>query len=113
MTTTMTPPRSRPTMPQARGEFEAALGARFREVRKRQKVWLVPLAKALGCSVNTIRWHEYGARMLRADLLVRAAEFMNVPHEDLIGTKVGDRLKVYQPMPQANDEGEKRHEANP
>jgi hypothetical protein len=51
--------------------------------------------------------------MLRADLLVRAAEFMNVPHEDLIGTKVGDRLKVYQPMPQANDEGEKRHEANP
>ncbi|CAB4130394.1 HTH_XRE domain containing protein [uncultured Caudovirales phage] len=54
------------------------MGALFRAERRRNRVWLKDMAKALGVSVNTIRWHENGARMMRSDLLVRAAEIMGV-----------------------------------
>lgn len=67
-----------------RGEIEAALGAQFRTVRRRQKVWLKELSRRLECSVNTIRWHEAGARMMRADMLVRAAEVIGVQPQELM-----------------------------
>lgn len=67
-----------------RGEIEAALGEQFRVVRRRQKVWLKDLSNRLDCSVNTIRWHEAGARMMRADMLVRAAEIIGVPPQELM-----------------------------
>lgn len=67
-----------------RGEIEAALGAQFRTVRRRQKVWLKELSRRLDCSVNTIRWHEAGARMMRADMLVRAAEIIGVQPQELM-----------------------------
>lgn len=67
-----------------RGDIEAALGAQFRTVRRRQKVWLKELSRRLDCSVNTIRWHEAGARMMRADMLVRAAEIIGVPPHELM-----------------------------
>lgn len=67
-----------------RGEIEAALGAQFRSVRRRQRVWLKELSRRLDCSVNTIRWHEAGARMMRADMLVRAAEIIGVPPQELM-----------------------------
>lgn len=64
------------TRPEARGPLEAALGARFRAVRKAHKVTLHDLANGLGCSVNTVRWHEAGARMMRTDDIVRAADII-------------------------------------
>lgn len=66
------------TRPEAASAENAALGARFREVRRARKVYLRPLAEALGCSINSIRWMEAGARMMRADQLVKAAHIMGV-----------------------------------
>lgn len=74
----------RSATPVARGEMEAGIGARFREIRKSCKVSLKPLAEHLECSVNTVRWHEAGARMMRADLIVRAAQFMKVNPQELL-----------------------------
>ena len=74
----------RSATPVARGEMEAGIGARFREIRKICKVSLKPLAEHLECSVNTVRWHEAGARMMRADLIVRAAQFMKVNPQELL-----------------------------
>jgi transcriptional regulator with XRE-family HTH domain len=75
------------TKPTPKGDIEVALGEQFRSVRRRQKVWLRDLALKLDCSVNTVRWHEAGARMMRADVLVRAAELMGVPPEELMQTR--------------------------
>lgn len=72
------------TKPQPKGDVEIALGEQFRTVRRRQKVWLRDLAAKLECSVNTVRWHEAGARMMRAEMIVKAAEFMGVQPEELI-----------------------------
>lgn len=72
------------TRPKARGDIEAALGERFREVRRSHRVWLKDLAARLECSVNTIRWHEAGARSMRADMLVRAAQVIGVPPSELM-----------------------------
>lgn len=73
------------TIPTPKGDFHAALGERFKAVRRGRKVWLRDLAKELGVSVNTIRWHESGARMLRVDLLVKAADHMGVEPGELLG----------------------------
>lgn len=67
-----------------RGDIEAALGAQFRDVRRRQKVWLKELSRSLGCSVNSIRWHEAGARSMRVEMLVRAAQVIGVHPRELI-----------------------------
>lgn len=72
------------TTPIPKGDFERELGERFRAVRRARKVWLRPLADALGVSVNTIRWHESGARMMRADTIVKAAEIIGVEPGDLL-----------------------------
>lgn len=74
------------TKPIAAGPVEQALGDRFREVRKRQKIRLLDLSEGLGCSVNTIRWHEAGARMLRTDDLVRCADIMGIDVSMLTNT---------------------------
>lgn len=78
------------TKPIPAGDVEQALGQRFREVRKRQKVRLVDLASGLQCSINTIRWMEAGARMLRTDDLVRAARIMGVDPAELTSITVND-----------------------
>lgn len=67
-----------------RGDLEQRMGERFKDVRRSRKVWLAPLAEALGVSINTIRWHEAGARPMRSDLIVRAAEVIGVPAGDLL-----------------------------
>jgi transcriptional regulator with XRE-family HTH domain len=72
------------TKPQPKGEVEMALGEQFRAVRRRQKVWLRDLAAKLECSVNTVRWHEAGARMMRADMIIKSAEFMGVSADELM-----------------------------
>ena len=75
------------TISVAVGTEEAALGAQFRAVRRRQRCYLQPLAAHLGCSINTVRWHEAGARMMRTDMLARAAAFMGVETSELVNTQ--------------------------
>lgn len=72
------------TIPAPKGELEAALGAQFRETRRGREIWLRDLSKKLGVSVNTVRWHEAGARMMRTDLVVRAAAIIGVSPSQLI-----------------------------
>jgi|688.fasta_scaffold17039_8 hypothetical protein len=75
------------TIPTSKGDLEAALGAQFRDTRRANQVWLRDLSKKLGVSVNTVRWHEAGARMMRTDLIVRAAEIIGVPASELVVLK--------------------------
>jgi transcriptional regulator with XRE-family HTH domain len=49
------------------------------------------LSRALNCSVNTIRWHEAGARMMRADMIVRAAAVMGVTPDELLIQQVAEQ----------------------
>lgn len=72
------------TKPNPKGDLEAKLGAQFRDTRRARGVWLRPLSKLLGVSVNTVRWHEAGARMMRTDDIVRAAEIIGVSPADLV-----------------------------
>lgn len=74
------------TVPTPKGDLEALLGVAFRNARRSRAVWLRDLAKVLGVSVNTIRWHESGARMMRTDLLVKAAQHLNVEPSVLLGS---------------------------
>ena len=78
------------TVPVASSPENAALGARFKAVRRQHKVWLKPLAEALGCSLNTIRWHEAGARMMRLDDIVKAAGVMGVDPAELVKPQEGE-----------------------
>lgn len=73
------------TTPTPKGELQARLGERFRTVRRARGVWLRDMASVLRCSVNTIRWHENGARMFRADAIVEAAKHLQVPAAVLLG----------------------------
>lgn len=72
------------TIPSPKGELEVALGAQFRETRRSREIWLRDLSKRLGVSVNTLRWHEAGARMMRVDQLVKAAAIIGVRPIELI-----------------------------
>lgn len=85
------------TKPHPKGELELNLGGKFREVRRSKRVWLRDLADKLGVSVNTIRWHESGSRMLRSDLLIRAANAMEVDPCVLINPD-NDQVCVEQSM---------------
>ena len=53
-----------------------ALGARLRVEREAHGISLEDFARAMGGSINTIRWHEAGSRMLRGDDLVQAARIL-------------------------------------
>jgi transcriptional regulator with XRE-family HTH domain len=80
----------------------AKLGARFQAARNRygSKVTLTELSKKLGVSVNTLRWHEAGARMLRADQIHEAAGIMGIPPGELLtvldeDVARGERFAMY------------------
>lgn len=73
------------TTPTPKGDLEERLGERFRAVRRSRGVWLREMATALKCSVNTVRWHERGARMFRADAIVEAAVYLKVKPSVLLG----------------------------
>lgn len=72
------------TKPIPRGDLEVALGRRFRSVRRASGVRQIDVAKRLGLSINTVRWHEAGARLLRVDELMRAAEIIGCDPVNLI-----------------------------
>ncbi|CAB4122275.1 HTH_XRE domain containing protein [uncultured Caudovirales phage] len=71
--------------PTSKGELELQIGTAFSEVRRKHNFWLRNLAAELGVCVNTIRWHESGARMMRADIVVKAAQIMGVKVGTLLG----------------------------
>lgn len=73
------------TKPEARGALEERIGSAFRSARVEAGISLMDMANALGCSINTVRWHEAGARLFRADDIVRAASIMDVPPDTLLG----------------------------
>jgi transcriptional regulator with XRE-family HTH domain len=73
------------TTPIPKGELQARLGERFRTVRRSRGIWLRDMAAKLRCSVNTVRWHESGARMLRVDTIVEAAKLLDVNPSVLLG----------------------------
>lgn len=68
----------------AAGPLEAELGAIFRLRRKTACVTLAQLAAELSCSINTIRFHEAGERIMRADQIVRAAGIFGCQHSELM-----------------------------
>lgn len=78
------------TTPTPKDENAAALGSRFRSVRESRHVKLKDLATHLGTTINTIRWHEAGATLMRLDMLVAAAEFIGVTLHDLTTLEDGE-----------------------
>jgi transcriptional regulator with XRE-family HTH domain len=74
-------------MPQPlKADERKVIGGKFKAVRRRQRCWLAELARELGCSINTIRWHEMGIRMMRADMIIAAAKAMRVQPAELLPT---------------------------
>jgi transcriptional regulator with XRE-family HTH domain len=72
------------TKPVAKNIDAAALGARLRIEREAHGITLSDLALALGVSINTIRWHESGARMMRSDEVAMAAKVLRLDAGDLM-----------------------------
>ncbi len=66
------------------GKKEADAGKRLRELRRSLKISQATMATELGCSINTLRWHEGGARIFRADRLGKAAKILSCRIEELL-----------------------------
>lgn len=79
------------TTPKAKSDVARALGARLRIEREAQGLNLHDLAQGAGVSINTIRWHEAGSRMLRADDLVSIAVLLNMDAQALMVPHDADR----------------------
>lgn len=75
---------SGPTIPVARSPEAARLGDAFRAMRKARGLSLTDMAKALQCSINTVRWHEAGATLFRADMMERAAGHLQCTVDELM-----------------------------
>lgn len=80
------------TRPEPKGEIELELGRRFRREREEASITLADMAAKLRVSINTVRWHEAGARCLRADDVVRAAGFMGCEPSHLVQDRPVEEL---------------------
>lgn len=69
---------ARQTRPKARNPQLLAIGTRLRIEREAQGISLNDLCVAIGCAINTVRWHEAGSRMMRADQIVRCATVLRL-----------------------------------
>lgn len=78
------------TRPVPASDDHAIIGRKMREKRVAANVSVMKLARALNVSVNTVRWHEAGARLLRADDLVIAASVLGCKPSDLIDPENAD-----------------------
>jgi len=67
-----------------------ALGLRFRRYRKIAGHTLATLKKATGLHVNTIRQHEGGFCLLRADALIATAHEFEIDAAELIRLEESD-----------------------
>lgn len=72
------------TVPQSASDLHSKLGGLFRDKRRAAGVSQEDMIAHLGCSINKLRWHEAGARCLRADDIVRAAELLRCEPGELI-----------------------------
>lgn len=104
------------TVPKRAGEVEACLGATFRAERKARGVSQGRIAKGLGVSINTVRWHEAGARSMRLADIVRAACIIGCRPEALILARsaakpspaAGRRAKRAKTAPKPDEESNER-----
>lgn len=69
---------SRATKPVSKGPHAAAIGARLRVEREAHPISLEDFAQAVGMSINKVRWHEAGSRLLRADELAVCARILKL-----------------------------------
>lgn len=65
------------------GEAEAAIGKRFKEARDNAGFTLRALAEAIDVSVNTIRWHEVGSRVMPTEACLKAARLFKVDAHEI------------------------------
>lgn len=72
------------TKPKPKNAFAKSLGARLRVEREAQGITLGDLASALGVAINTVRWHEAGSRLMRADELAAAAKWLRLDPPSLL-----------------------------
>jgi DNA-binding transcriptional regulator YiaG len=70
----------------AQDEQSAQLGRLHRALRERRGMTLQTYSHLLGCCAMTVRAHEAGTRMLRADQIVQAARVLRVKPRKLIET---------------------------
>ena len=98
------------TKPVPKTSLEVSLGAHFRKVRKEREFTLDTLRKALGVSVNTLRWHEAGARSMRLNDVVRAVQIMQAGNLPLVPDAV---IKPYAPPPPPPEEPETPESTTP
>lgn len=76
-------PRAEPAM-QPQDELCRRLGARFRQYREAAGLGLRPFATKVGLTYPTIRRHEAGNMMLRANVLIECAAVLGVEPGDLL-----------------------------
>lgn len=72
------------TIPVAKGDLEAAIGAAFKAARVAKGLSLLDTCKALGVSQNTVRWHEAGHTIMGPEPLFAAGTLFDVD-PDTIG----------------------------
>lgn len=76
--------RARRFAPVASSDANRVIGEAFRVARERKRVSLLNLSREIDCSVNMLRWHEAGARMLRVDLVYAAARALDADLRTLL-----------------------------
>lgn len=67
------------TTPTPSSEENAALGRLMRQCREAAQINVRDMARAVGVSLNTYRWHEGGALMLRLDKVIMASRVLGLP----------------------------------
>ena len=64
------------------------LGKHFRHYREAANITLRDMARRMGMSINTIRWHEAGIRLLRVHDLWKASNILGVTPDRLLDPKI-------------------------
>jgi transcriptional regulator with XRE-family HTH domain len=68
--------KRQPTIPQPQSQWHAEIGALLRDQRVKRGLTLHAFAEKLGVSVNTLRWHETGARLMGLEAIKIASEIL-------------------------------------
>lgn len=71
-----------------RDERAVRLGTVFRAYRKRRKITLREMSSLMDLSINTIRLHEAGTRLLRLPEIWNAAAILRVKPKALLNTEI-------------------------
>ena len=64
------------------------LGRAFRFYREAAGITLRAMSRKMGMSINTIRMHEAGARIMRVEDVWRAAKILGVTNDRLLDPKL-------------------------